>query len=142
MRKKKVKWRWDMGCYLPFCPYCGELAYEKDHCAFCEKEYKWVGKSKERIVTVGEYTVCQASNNHITIVKDGIMVLHASCTKRKSKRQLKKMVDLYKLITPDEVLSEAKVLPYEFKGKHKMGEVEPHIEILKREADDEQREAE
>lgn len=134
---KKVKWRWDSGCYVPLCPYCNELAYEKDHCVFCNKEYKWVDKSKERMVTVGEYTVVQASNNHITICKGDRRVMHLSCTKRKSKRQLKKMVDFYKLTTSDEWLSEAKVLPYEFKGKTKMGEVDPHIEVLTREATDE-----
>lgn len=92
-KTKKVKWRWDYGVYVPLCPYCNELAYEKDHCVFCEKEYKWVDKSKERMVTVGEYTVVQASNNHITIVKGDRRVMHASCTKRMSKRQLKKMVE-------------------------------------------------
>lgn len=107
---KKVKWRWDMGCYVPLCPYCNELAYEKDHCVFCEKEYKWVDKSKERIITVGEYTVCQASNNHITIVKDDRMVMHVSCTKRKSKRQLKKMVELFTILDdlPSDVKKEIK----------------------------------
>lgn len=93
---KKVKWRWDMGVYVPFCPYCDEFAYEEDCCVFCEKEYIWVDKSKDREVKVGEYTVVQASNKHISIYKGNRAVSHMSCTKRKSKRQLKKMVDLYK----------------------------------------------
>ena len=134
---KKVKWKWDYGVYVPLCPYCGELAYEKDHCSFCMNSYKWVDKSKDRSVKVGEYTVVQCSNKHIHIYKGEHMVLHASCTKRKSKRQLKKMVDFYKLSTTDEWLSEAEVLPYEFKGEAKMGEVEPHIEVVKEGANDE-----
>ena len=87
---KKVKWRWDYGCYVPLCPYCNDYAYEKDHCVFCKKEYKWVDKSKTRTVTVGEYTIVQASNNHIHVYKGERMVLHISCTKKKSKRELKK----------------------------------------------------
>lgn len=92
---KRVKWRWDMGCYVPLCPYCNELAYEKDHCVFCGKEYEWVDKSKDRIVTVGEYTVVQASNNHISITKDDRMVYHASCTKKLSEEELKEHVKYY-----------------------------------------------
>ena len=103
---KKVKWKWDWGVYVPFCPYCNEPAYEEDHCVFCEKEYIWVDKSKERILTVGEYTVCQASNNHITIAKDGKMVMHASCTKKKSDDELREMVKYYEELknTPIEEL--------------------------------------
>lgn len=89
---KKVKWKWDWGVYAPFCPYCGEFAYEEDCCAFCEKEYKWVDKSKDRQVTVGEYTVVQESNNHISIFKGRRQVFHAPCTKKLSKRKLKDLV--------------------------------------------------
>ena len=92
---KKVKWQWDWGVYAPFCPYCNEPAYEKDRCVFCNKEYKWVDKSKDRKVTVGEYTVVQLSNNHITRVKDGRMVYHASCTKKKSDEELKEHIAFY-----------------------------------------------
>lgn len=100
---KKVKWRWDMGVYVPFCPYCDELAYEEDHCVFCKKKYEWVDKSKERKVIVGEYTVVQASNHHITIVKDGRMVYHASCTKKKTDEELKEHVVFYeRLVRKDE----------------------------------------
>ena len=104
---KKVKWKWDYGVYVPFCPYCNELAYEKDHCSFCLRPYKWVDKSKDRSVKVGEYTVVQTSSKSIYIYKDDRTVMHMSCTKRKSKRQLKKMVDFYKLTTSDEWLQEA-----------------------------------
>ena len=92
---REVKWQWDWGVYAPFCPYCNETAYEEDHCVFCKKEYKWVDKSKSRKVTVGEYTVVQASNNHIQIIKDGRMVFHASCTKQQSEEELKEYIAFY-----------------------------------------------
>ena len=95
---KKVKWTWDWGCYVPLCPYCNELVYEKDHCVFCGKEYEWVDKSKDRKVEVGEYTVVQTSNNNIHIYKGERMVFHASCTKRKSEIELKDMVGYYESI--------------------------------------------
>lgn len=100
---KKVKWRWDYGVYVPLCPYCGELAYEKDHCVFCNKEYEWVeGEHKGTIVNVGEYTVVQATNNHIHIYKGERMVRHASCTKKMTEEELKEMVAHYEQIARDE----------------------------------------
>lgn len=98
---KKVKWQWDWEVFVPLCPYCNELAYEKDHCVFCKKEYKWKNKSKDRQVTVGEYTVVQASNNHISIFKDGRGVYYTSCTKKLSKRKLKGFVKFYEDLTND-----------------------------------------
>ena len=97
---KKVEWRrWYGDILYPFCPYCGEFAYEKDHCVFCEKEYKWVQRGRKgRVVTVGEYTVVQTSNNHISITKGDRMVYHAQCTKRLSKRKLKKQVAFYETL--------------------------------------------
>lgn len=42
------------------------------------------------------YFIQQSSyNHHIMIAKDDHMVYHASCTKKMSKRQLKKIVDRY-----------------------------------------------
>ena len=96
---KKVKWTWDMGVYVPLCPYCNEIAYKKDHCVFCDKPFKWVDKSKERVVTVGDYTVIQTSSNHIYIYHGEQMVLHASCTKRESKRRLREMVEGLEALT-------------------------------------------
>jgi hypothetical protein len=86
---KKVKWCWDYEVYVPFCPFCNEPAYEKDHCVFCGKEYKWVNKSKARTVTVEDYTIVQASNNHIQVYKGERMVMHLPCTKKMSKRKLR-----------------------------------------------------
>ena len=92
---KKVKWRWDYGCYVPFCPYCNEYAYEKDHCMFCKKEYKWVDKSKARAVRVGEYTVVQTSSNNIYVCKGKRLVEHIFCAEKKSKRELKKFAGVF-----------------------------------------------
>lgn len=93
---KAVTWirECDGGLY-PFCPYCGEFAYEKDHCVFCGKKYIMHEKRRERNVTVGDYTVVQTSNNNVSISKGGRLVYHAQCTKRLSKRQLKKQVAFY-----------------------------------------------
>lgn len=119
---KKVKWRWDWGCYVPLCPYCNELAYYKDFCHFCNKPYKWVDKSKDRKVTVGEYTVVQASNNHITICKGDERVMHLSCTKKLSKRKLKGYVKFYEsfreernTVTAESAISAVQKAAEEFK---------------------------
>lgn len=102
---KKVKWSDEFGDgdLYPMCPYCGEFAYEEDECVFCGKRYRWVEKRrKERSVKVGKYTVVQCGNNHIHIYKYERMVLHASCTKRMSKRRLRKQVKLYEMQTEKE----------------------------------------
>lgn len=39
---KQIEWRWESGWYEPCCPYCNEIAYEKDECFFCHKPYRWV----------------------------------------------------------------------------------------------------
>ena len=99
---KKVKWRCDLGVYVPLCPHCNELAYEKDKCVFCGKEYEWVeGKRKETIIEYGEYTIVQATNNHISIYKNGRLIYHASCTKKKSEEEL-----LYDLIVSKMLMKE------------------------------------
>ena len=92
---KTVKWlKEGDGGKFPFCPYCHEFAYEKDHCVFCGQKYKWrEGRPKDR-----EYTVVQTTNNHISITKGERMVYHAQCTKRLSKRELKKHIDFYELL--------------------------------------------
>lgn len=115
---KKVKWKWDWGCYIPLCPYCNEPVYDKDHCVFCKKKYKWVDKSKERIVTVGEYTIVQASNYHIHVYKGERMVFHASCTKRMSKRKLKGYAKICDAIGEYEPQGKTITVPkYTYKGE-------------------------
>lgn len=96
MKKKKIKWAWDFSVYVPFCPYCNEMASYEDRCAFCGKEYEWVEPQyKPTIVEVGEYTVTQATNNHISITKDNKLIFHASCTEKKTEEELKEFVDYY-----------------------------------------------
>lgn len=94
---KKVNWRWEYGVYVPFCPYCDEVAYEKDRCVFCGKDYEWVeGEYDETIVNMGEYTAVQCTNNHIHIYKGNKMVLHSSCTEKKTEDDLREMLADYK----------------------------------------------
>lgn len=39
------------------------------------------------------YIVCQSDyNNHVTIYKDGHMVMHSQCTERKADKELRAMV--------------------------------------------------
>lgn len=97
---KKIKYRWDMGVYVAFCPYCDELVYEKDRCVFCGKPYEYVeGKHKPTIVEEDEYTIVQATNNHIQIYKDGRMVMHMSCRKKKTEDELRSTIELYESLS-------------------------------------------
>lgn len=90
---KKVKWKWDCDVYVPRCPYCSEPAYEEDHCVFCGKKYEWVeGKHKPTVVEHNGYTIIQCTNNHIQIYKNGRIVMHASCTEKKTVEELKEQV--------------------------------------------------
>ena len=92
---KKVKWKWDMGCYIAFCPHCGEPAYSDSFCEFCGKEYKWrEGRYKPREVVVGKYTVTQTTGKsiYITDTEEHKLVYHLTCTKRLPKWKLKGFV--------------------------------------------------
>jgi hypothetical protein len=104
MKRKKIVWRKEYGeGFYPFCPYCGEFAYEQDKCHFCGKPYKWVkDPTPPRVVEVDGHKVIQASSNHIHIYDStGRLVYHASCTKKKTKRQLKKEFKFYKELKRD-----------------------------------------
>lgn len=93
---KKIVWVWEHGVYVPICPHCRELAYEKDECVFCKKPYQWVeGKYKSQVVEVGDFTVIQTTNNNIHIYKDNRLVYHASCVKKMTEDELRKQVDYY-----------------------------------------------
>jgi hypothetical protein len=99
---KQIEWRWEFGLYAPFCPYCDEFAYEKDHCVFCRQPYKWVdGEHKPVKVEVGEYTVFQNTNNHISIYKDGRMVMHSACSRKLTEDELKEEVNFYERMKAD-----------------------------------------
>ena len=92
---KKVKWKLEMGCYIAFCPHCGEPAYLEDHCEFCGKQYKWrEGRYRPREVVVGKYTAVQTSGKSIYITDndDNRLLYHITHTKRLSKRKLRKFV--------------------------------------------------
>ena len=42
------------------------------------------------------YVVSQSDyNNHVMIIKDGHMVMHAQCTKKMTERELQKEVDMF-----------------------------------------------
>lgn len=88
---KKVKWRWDWGVYVPFCPYCDEPAYVKDQCAFCGRKYKWVdGKYKPTVAVHKGYRAIQSTNNDITIYdEDGDLVIHSACGRKYTEDELK-----------------------------------------------------
>jgi hypothetical protein len=104
MKRKNIVWEKGYGEELyPFCPYCGEFAYEQDGCCFCGKPYKWVKEPvRLTIVKVGGHKVIQTSNNHILIYNaEGRIVYHASCTKKMTKRELKKQFNFYKELKRD-----------------------------------------
>ena len=37
--REEVQWYREFGVLAPFCPYCGEPAYDTHRCAFCGKKY-------------------------------------------------------------------------------------------------------
>lgn len=93
---KVVVWKWDYGVYMPFCPYCDEPAYEKVGCVFCKKPYKYVeGEVKDTVVSKGEYTVVQCSNNHLQLYKNNELILTAACTEKMSEEKLFEYIDRY-----------------------------------------------
>lgn len=93
---EKVKWRWDWDIYVPFCPYCDEVAYYKDHCVFCGNLFEWVeGEVSPSEVTEGEYTVCQSTGGGIYVYKNGELVMHSQCTVKKTEEELKDFIPFY-----------------------------------------------
>lgn len=101
----KIIWRWDYGVYMPFCPYCDEVAEiaegKTEKCRWCNGLIEWVEpKHKPTVVQVGDYTVVQSTNKHISIAdKDGKMIYHAQCNKKQTEEELRGMVDLYLKLT-------------------------------------------
>ena len=45
------------------------------------------------------YLVCQYHNNHVSIYKDGRMVMHSQCDKRKTDKELRAMVHHFLKLT-------------------------------------------
>lgn len=100
---KEVVWKWDYGVYVPFCPHCGEPAYEQESCVVCGKPYQWVeGEIRPTKVSCGEYTVVQATNNHIHIYKNEKKVLHSQCNKKMTEDELLKQIDFYEKLFLDD----------------------------------------
>lgn len=100
-RAKKVKWQKEWGDFVPVCPYCNEWAYEMDHCVFCDKPYKWYepkGLPKPTVVEQDGYRVVQATNNHISVFKDDVLVLHSSCKVKRTKDELIEHLEMVKRI--------------------------------------------
>lgn len=95
---KKVNWRKEYGAYAPFCPHCGEFAYEKSYCVFCGKLFKWVEPESVPKPTVVEhkgFTIIQVADDHLLVYKNNRLAMHASCTKRLTEDELRKEVDKF-----------------------------------------------
>lgn len=52
-------------------------------------------KHKETIIEQGEYTIVQATNNHISLYKNGGFVMHINCSKKMTEEELLKQIDFY-----------------------------------------------
>ena len=87
---KRIRWRWDFGVYMPFCPHCDEIAWANNRCTFCGKPYRWVeGRVKPKIVTHGEFTAVQGTGKDITVYDgEGEFIMHASCDKKLTDEEL------------------------------------------------------
>lgn len=48
------------------------------------------------------YIAEQAYNNHVIILKDDKMILHASCDKKKTDDELKEMIDAFILLKQED----------------------------------------
>ena len=85
--------------YVPFCPHCGELAYEEDKCVFCDKPYNRVeGDVRPVKVSKGDYTVIQSTNNHISLYKNGKLIMHAQHNQKKTEKELLEEIDSYETL--------------------------------------------
>lgn len=103
---KKVIWEteFDSEEKYPFCPYCKEFAYEKDHCVFCGKAYEWVeGEESNTVVEVGEYTIVQTPGKHIHLIKGDKLVMHAQCTKKLTEEELKEEIKRFETQTTEKL---------------------------------------
>ncbi len=98
-RIKDIAWHHEYDDALsPFCPYCNEFAYEKDHCVFCGKKYRWVDNESANSIIVEQdgYTAVQCGNGHIHIYKDERWVYHESCTEKKTEDELREQIRFLK----------------------------------------------
>lgn len=77
--RKEVNWYREYGVLAPFCPYCGEPAYDTHRCVFCGEKYIWRDSPIPPVtVEYGDYTAVQTGKS-ILIFKGEQLVYHASC---------------------------------------------------------------
>lgn len=91
--KKEVKWCYDWGVLIPFCPYCDEPAYEKDKCVFCGKEYITTPKPIPDLEVYGDrFYAVMPSKTSIYIFEQvtGALVCHESVSGKWDKEKLEK----------------------------------------------------
>lgn len=95
-RIKDVAWHREIDDTLyPFCPYCDEYAYEKDHCVFCGRKYNWADNkhSEMTIVEHNGYKAVQCGNGHVQIYKGDRWIYHAAFRVKMSEDELRKQIE-------------------------------------------------
>ena len=84
---------------IPVCPSCNELAYGENECVFCHQKYRYIPKPRgyeDTVITIGEWEICQVYGSWgVYITHNGQMVIHASCSKKLSKKKLKDWLEQY-----------------------------------------------
>lgn len=94
---KQVVWKVDWGAYLPFCPHCDEPAYNDDICFNCGKKYEMTeGEHKNIEVSDGDWKAVQTPGMSLYIVRDGEIIVHASCTSMFTEEELRQQLKRYK----------------------------------------------
>lgn len=81
-------------------------------CPTCERRLIWedgelmitAQGSKDAVeVHKGEWTVIQATNNHVAILRNGKRVAHFQCNDKKSEQALLEMIDFYQEVVGGEI---------------------------------------
>lgn len=100
-KKGKINFYEDWGVYIGHCPFCDELAYEKDHCVFCGAEFEElteedIQKEKEENheieVSKNGRTLHQVGNS-VYEYCNGQFVSHWSCSRPHTKEELEEMLN-------------------------------------------------
>lgn len=96
---KNIVWKWDKDVFVPYCPHCDDLVYEKDHCVFCNQPYEWVDPKPPcplsapygiAEVNSGEYKlrVSYPDFKRISLYKNNCPLRLLSCDKKMRKAEL------------------------------------------------------